>query len=126
MATGINAYWRLYNKTSTDIEADKKAIMQTPKYACTYAIWIIEGRWLEAEQVIMQDSEYAYRYARYIIGGRWPEAEPVIMQSLPDAYFYAERVIRGRWEEAEAAFMQDKKWGKVYFAFLNELKCSLD
>ena len=89
MTAAKQAYWRLCNKISTDIEADKRAIVQHPNWAYYYARDVIEGRWPEAEPFIMQDPARAYYYARDVIEGRWPEAEPVIKQSAKWAMKYS-------------------------------------
>ena len=38
-----------------------------PKYAFLYTLYVIKGRWIEAEPYIKKDPQYAYYYAQYII-----------------------------------------------------------
>jgi len=43
-----------------------------------HAIYIIQGRWIEAEDVIKTSARYAYYYAKCILKDRWIKAEEVI------------------------------------------------
>ena len=64
--------------------------MKNPSAAYQYAIYVIKGRWPEAEPIIMKDPESAYKYAKDVIKGRWPEAEPFIKKNgyYTDYYNY--------------------------------------
>lgn len=50
-------------------------IKKSPLIAVDYAIFVLKGRFYEAEPYIMRDKQCAYFYAKHIIKGRWPEAE---------------------------------------------------
>jgi hypothetical protein len=52
-----------------------------PYWAYYYALYVIKGRWPEAEATIAKNPEWAYYYAANVIGGRWPEAEAAIANS---------------------------------------------
>jgi hypothetical protein len=55
----------------------------------------------------------AFFYAIYIINGRWPEAEPIIMKNPAVTFRYACDVIKGRWLEAELIIAEDQHlWDK--------------
>jgi hypothetical protein len=46
----------------------------------SYAMQVIQGRWLEAEPRILMHPTAALLYAKDVIRGRWPEAEPIIKE----------------------------------------------
>jgi hypothetical protein len=66
-----------------------------------YALHVIKGRWIEAEEFIKTSPRYAYWYAQDVIKGRWEEAEEFIKTDPKYAYLYARDFIKNRWEEAE-------------------------
>ena len=68
----------------------------------------------DIEHIIKKDSHYGYLYALYIIGGRWIEAEPYIKNNSIDAFYYAKYVIKSRWKEAEANICKDNYWWSKY------------
>src|SRR5574337_960408 len=79
-----------------------------------WAVYVIGGRWPEAEPHIMKDPQYAYAYANDIIHDRWPEAEPHIMKNPYNAYLYAKDVIKNKWPEAEPYIMKDPQYAYAY------------
>ena len=83
-------------------------------YACRYALYIIEGRFLEAEEYIKKDPDWACYYAKNVIKGRWIEAEEIIKNDPESAYNYAIHVIKGRWIEAEEIIKKDPEWANFY------------
>jgi len=48
-------------------------IMKHSWYSYYYALKVIKGRWIEAEDVIMTESYVSYLYAKWVIKGRLPE-----------------------------------------------------
>ena len=54
-----------------------------------YALYVLKGRFIEAEPYIMKSPYYAAMYARDIFKGRWVEAEFYIMKDVCswDAYY---------------------------------------
>jgi hypothetical protein len=49
----------------------------------------------------------AYSYADFILDGRWPEAETLIASNPVSSFYYAKDVIKGRWPEAESVIATD-------------------
>ena len=93
--------------------AKLKAISKDPRSAYRHAMYVIKGRWPEAEETISTDPEWAYQYA-HDIKGRWPEAEETISKNSEWAYFYALSVIEGRWPEAEETISKNPEWAYYY------------
>ena len=85
-----------------------------PESAFYYAHYVIQGRWLEAEEVIKTDPEYACAYAQYVIKGRWHEAEDIIKTDSEWALEYVRDVIKGRWLEAEEYIKKDPEIASYY------------
>lgn len=56
-------------------------IKRSANTSLLYAMYVVEGRWYEAEPTIMKDPLCAYGYAKFIIKGRWLEAEPYIKEN---------------------------------------------
>ncbi len=90
----------------------------SPKELYRYALYIIKGRWPEAEPYIMRDSWWAYGYALDVLEDRWPEAEPYIMKDPARALLYALNVLKRRWPEAESVIKQDStRWERYKEVF---------
>jgi hypothetical protein len=65
-----------------------------PYSAYAYALYVIRGRFPEAEAAIAKDPRWAYEYARYVIKGRFPEAEPRLRRSdFWDSYMVAMKTL---------------------------------
>jgi hypothetical protein len=94
--TPYEAYIKCEGKINKDLEP---IIIKDSKYAYHYAMQVIKGRWIEAEQYIIKDPYYAYFYARDVIKNRWIEAENIISTSSEYAYFYARFIIKGKLPE---------------------------
>jgi hypothetical protein len=58
------------NKRDKDLES---IIIKSPLYASAYARDLIQGRWIEAENIISTNSQHAYFYVKYVIKGKLPE-----------------------------------------------------
>jgi hypothetical protein len=68
--TPQQAYIKCDYKINKDLE---KIIIKDPHYAYYYALEIIKGRWIEAENIISTDSCCAYCYAMNVIKDKLPE-----------------------------------------------------
>ena len=70
--TPEDAFYKCFkdNKINKDLEL---IIINDSRYACLYAIDVIKGRWIEAEDIISTDSEWTYLYAKNVIKGKLPE-----------------------------------------------------
>jgi hypothetical protein len=53
-------------------------------------------------------------YAIFVIGGRWPEAEKMILENPYDVYFYTTDIIKGRWPEGEAVIATNPTFAQWY------------
>ena len=108
----------LYLKDKENHPDYVKAVMQSPRHAIDYALYVIHGRWPEGEPYIMKDPRWAFHYARSVIHGRWPEAEPYIMKDAIAAKSYAYCFINGRWLEAEPHIMKDPSGAADYAHYI--------
>ena len=68
--TPEEAYYKCNGKINKDLEP---IIIKSPRYAYLYALNIIKGRWIEAEQYIINNSEWTCFYALNVIKGKLPE-----------------------------------------------------
>ena len=102
-------FYRYYNRTGLDkehygrliellhdhlyvkeLEQIKPIIKSSPRHAYRYAMYVMWGRWIEAEPYIMKDPRSAANYATDVMKERWLEAEPIIKDSYWwDDYCYA-------------------------------------
>jgi len=48
-------------------------VLRSPSHAYLYALDVIKGRWMEAEDLIMNYSLESYSYAKCVIKGKLPE-----------------------------------------------------
>ncbi len=79
----INEYWDI-------LKPIEHIIKSSPRHAYRYAMYVMWGRWIEAEQYIMKDPRSAANYATDVMKERWLEAEPIIKDSYWwDDYCYA-------------------------------------
>lgn len=71
------------------------------------------------EPVVLCDALAACSYAQYLVKGRWPEAEPVILTNPQMIYEYATKVIVAPWPEGGAALKEfgDGYWFERYNAW---------
>ena len=83
---------------------------------------------LELELVAKDNPRDAYRYARYIIQGRWIEAENIIAADVFYCYYYAIDVIKGKLPEdmhnqmiAHGINNPNNHYVKCYMEFINKL-----
>jgi hypothetical protein len=81
--TPEQAYIKCNNKRNRYLE---QYIIKDSHYAYFYALNIIKGRWIEAEDIIATNSGYAYLYAREIIKGKLPENMHNMMLLYADKY----------------------------------------
>lgn len=82
----------------------EKKILESSGLSCKYALYIIEGRWPEAEDKIAKDPSSALIYANDVIKGRWPKGEDAIYRSSDPVsvyYDYVEPYINGPDEKFE-------------------------
>jgi hypothetical protein len=109
--------------TAEDLEPALHLIAKSAKYAATYAVTIVKGRWIVGEPAIKKSALYATSYALKILAkdpnwsypnGRWPDAEPAIMKEPFSAFIYAMHVIKGRWKVAEPYIMVDGYYAVEY------------
>jgi hypothetical protein len=66
---------------SEDNPQIRELILDYPLVALMYALYVIKGRFLEAEPMIAQEPSMALDYAMYVIKGRFPLAEDVLIPS---------------------------------------------
>jgi len=71
-------------------------IIKDVLYSYRYALYVIKGRFILAEQTISKNAYYSYLYATYVIEGRWELAEPIISKDAFYSYCYARDVIKGK------------------------------
>jgi len=98
-----------------DPELERFILDQHDSYhAYNYVIDVIEGRWIEGEEIIKKDPGYAYKYAINVIKGRWIEGEEEIKKNPGYAYYYAKNVIKGRWVEGEEGIKKNSYYAYLY------------
>lgn len=88
--TPNEAYKLLVNKTRD--KRLEKYIIKSAKFSWLYAQDIIQGRWIEAEDVISTDPFFAYYYAQDIIKGKLPENmhNAMLLHSMSNSEFEKE------------------------------------
>lgn len=86
---------------SRDLET---IILRSPEFAYLYARFVIEGRWLQAEELILTDnSGYEERYLTDVL-----KKDMVLIKSTPLlAANYAVYVMEDRWSEIEPLLLTD-------------------
>jgi len=94
-------------------------IEKLAEYAYKYALYVLQGRFPEAEFLISQNAIYAYLYAKYVLKDRFPEAEPLIAQCAVHAYEYALFVLQSRFIEAEPLIARDLSSAYLYEKHFN-------
>ena len=72
-----------------------------PYWAYWYAMNVIKGRWLEAEDIIARCGTSSFWYARLI--GPFPAGEAAIATASCSSYWYAVDVLKGPFPAGEAA-----------------------
>lgn len=97
-----------FEKCRNNNKRDKRLesiIIKSAKFSWLYAANLIQGRWIEAEDVISTDPFFAYYYAQDIIKGKLPENmhNAMLLHSMSDSEF-------------------EKEYAEMYFRFLCYLK----
>ena len=90
----LNVYsWEYFEQVSIfELKPYIEEIKNNPYYAYCYAVYVIKGRWHEAEDTIITSPKYAYYYAEDIIKDRWLEVEDIIKTDSCYWYYYKKRV----------------------------------
>ena len=76
------------------------------------------------EHIVLRSPSHAYLYALDVIKGRWIEAEDLIMTNIRMSYFYAKNIIRGKLPEKMHNMMilhgieDPDGWAKYYFKLI--------
>lgn len=84
-----------------------------------YAERVLEGRWVEGEDVIALSAESSVDYAEFL-GCRFEMGEGVIMRDPVFAVRYAERVLEGRWVSAESFILGDVENAIEYCSLIGD------
>ena len=78
------------------IPAQEPLLALDPQIAYLYALKVLQGRFLDGEEVISRSPEWAVRYARFVLKRRFAIAERFIARDARWAYEYAAKVVKGR------------------------------
>jgi hypothetical protein len=92
----------------------KLGIIPPAMYACSYAIFVLKGRFPEGEPAIAKDPKFAYFYALHVLHAPFPLGEPIISQSLQYTYAYAFNVLKGPFPLGELLISQSAEYSYFY------------
>lgn len=101
----------------------ENAISQDPKYAYSYAFYIIKEKWEIGEKAISTSPTYSCQYAVEVLKERFILGEKAISTNAECSYYYARDIIKGRFELGEPAMASEPKWALQYA--LNVIKGKL-
>jgi hypothetical protein len=114
----------VYNYACNIIDAPfpegEEIIATYPGIACSYARFVLKGRFKAGEKGILVSDRKDGLLENYIInvlsisGERWPEAEPKILKNPNLAQIYAFYIIKGRWPEAEEIISRNSSVAYYY------------
>lgn len=128
-------------------------IAADPTHATRYAMEVLKGRFIMAEELISQNAMCASQYAINVMRGRWEQAEPAIsqcasssieyatmlgqrfsegedamlkMDEITQPVRYAVKVVKNRWPELERKILNFKcRWGWARKSFYLEVNTYL-
>ena len=88
--------------------------LKSAEYAYIYAHDVIDGKFINGENIISKSPKYSYMYARHILDGRFELGDPVIATNAHYSYWYANYVLNGRFELGEPAIAADPEYSYKY------------
>jgi hypothetical protein len=107
-------FYRYYNKTGLDKEEYRPLIGKLTAHFGIFSESAYTTELKPIESIIKKSPRCAFHYALFVIKGRWPEAEPYIMKNRWAATYYAADVIKDRWLEVEPYIMEDRYYWNCY------------
>lgn len=95
----------------------REDVIAKSSFACSYAIYVLKGRFPMGESTISKDPIQAYFYASSIIQGPWPLGESAILEDSAMAVKYATDVLKKPWPEAEKIITRDRVASNICTCF---------
>lgn len=91
-----------------------KVIASNAQCSKIYAQKVLEGRFIEGEEVIKTNAAQSYLYAKDVILGEWKDGENIISKDPLYALRYAQNVLRNQFPKGEKAIATNGDYSYEY------------